>query len=247
MMSRRASPSARTTRIAPTAPCVPVGRDRRVLCLGSVPPDAGPVTGSGSCTSVEGGSERSTGSLAGPAAADRDADRSTFARAARRSSVGVGLVALALAVYCARPSRTATTTTSSGRRWPFLEGQAAIRYPVARPATASPATPASRTSCRSPTSDGVAARPAAVPAAAGGRCCCRSSRSGAWRPTTRLIFAILARDRRRRCAGGCSGGCRSRPASALATTRLLRLRDGVLVRGPARRRPGTRPTSWRSD
>ena len=67
MMSRRASPSARTTRTAPTAPCVPVDRDGAAVPR-SVPPDAGPVTGNGSCTSVEGGSERSTGSPNGPLA-----------------------------------------------------------------------------------------------------------------------------------------------------------------------------------
>ena len=65
MMRRRASPSARTIRTAPTAPCVPVDRDGAPVPR-SDPPDAGPVTGNGSCTSVEGGSERSTGPPDGP-------------------------------------------------------------------------------------------------------------------------------------------------------------------------------------
>ena len=64
-MRRRARPSARTIRIAPTAPCVPVDRDGAPVPR-SYPPDAGPVTGNGSCTSVEGGSERSTGSPGRP-------------------------------------------------------------------------------------------------------------------------------------------------------------------------------------
>ena len=66
-MRRRTRPSARTTRTAPTAPWVPVSRDGARVPR-SVPPMAGPVTGNGSCTSVEGGSERSTGSLDGPPA-----------------------------------------------------------------------------------------------------------------------------------------------------------------------------------
>ena len=64
MMSRRTRPSASTTRTAPTAPCVPVARDGARVPR-SVPAEAGPVTGMGSCASVEGGSERSTGSADG--------------------------------------------------------------------------------------------------------------------------------------------------------------------------------------
>ena len=73
MMRRRASPSARTITTAPTAPRIPVDDDG-VRVPRSVPPDAGRVTGNGSCTSVEGGSERSTGSPdepLGPAAGHR--------------------------------------------------------------------------------------------------------------------------------------------------------------------------------
>ena len=71
MMSRRARPSARTTRTAPTAPCVPVTRDGARVPR-SVPRAAGPVTGNGSCTSVEGGPERSTGSPGGPRGTPQD-------------------------------------------------------------------------------------------------------------------------------------------------------------------------------
>ena len=102
MMRRRTRPSARTTRTAPTAPCVPVSRDGARVPR-SVPPVAGPVTGNGSCTSVEGGSERSTGSPDGPA----DRPRQPMPRATRASPAGWrslvgGLLALAaLAIYLA--------------------------------------------------------------------------------------------------------------------------------------------------
>ena len=63
MMSRRARPSARTT--GPRRR-LPASRSTATALVvpRSVPPEAGPVTGNGSCTSVEGGSERSTGSPA---------------------------------------------------------------------------------------------------------------------------------------------------------------------------------------
>ena len=178
MMSRRARPSARTTRTAPTAPCVPVDRDGAPVPR-SIPPDAGPVTGNGSCTSVEGGSERSTGSPGGPHAAP-GLIRGRLA--CWRSPSGSG--------WPWSPSRStwppgpiASTTTSCGRRPHSSRARP-------RSATRSEALAASVGNAYFQdvlpvvTTRRRAARAAAVPAAAGGRRSCRSSRCGAWRPTT---------------------------------------------------------------
>ena len=215
-MRRRARPSARTTRTAPTAPCVPVARDGARVPR-SVPPDAGPVTGNGSCTSVEGGSERSTGSPGGP----RDSTP--------RRTDGPAL----------RVGRGGDRRRARARRWPpwrstcvtyvdrfydhfvwqaaaFLEGQAAIRYPVeaaggllgqrllpGRPARSPRPTASPR---------GLLPFPP-LPALSS----CRSSRCGASRPTTRRSSRSSPRSTSR-SAGGRSGGCRSARRSASATT-----------------------------
>ena len=115
MMRRRTRPSARTTRTAPTAPCVPVSRVGARVPR-SVPPMAGPVTGNGSCTSVEGGSERSTGSPEGPIDGSRDrcAARPCASPAGWRSGSAACSPSPRWRSTWARTS-IATTTISCGR------------------------------------------------------------------------------------------------------------------------------------
>ena len=218
-MSRRARPSARTTRTAPTAPCVPVTRDGARVPR-SVPRAAGPVTGNGSCTSVEGGPERSTGSPGGPRGTPR-----TDGRPDGRPGPGISRgVAIAVGLLLALAALAVYSVTYVDRYYDhfvwqaaaFLEGQAAIRYPVeaaggllgnARFQDVLPIA----------TTDGVARGAPAVPAAAGARARCRSSRSGASRSTTRRSSSSSPRSTSR-SAGGRSAGCRSASSSASRTT-----------------------------
>ena len=172
MMSRRARPSARTNKTAPTAPCVPVDRDGAPVPR-SIPTEAGPVTGNGSCTSVEGGSERSTGSPGGPHRSPQCRIRGRLAF--WRSPSGSGWPWSRSAIYLA----TRTDRFYDHFVWQaaaFLEGHAAIRYPVLGTWRVAAGTPTSRTSCRSP-------RRTAWPAG-----CCRSRRS---RPLLLLPFVAV--------------------------------------------------------
>ena len=220
---------------------------RRVACLGSGPPDAGPVTG----RSAPARAWKVDRSVA-QGRPDGPRGRDPTDRAARPRSPLAG-------------DRRRRSLLVAGSRWPSTRVTA--RRPLLRPLRVAgrglprgpggdplpgrgdrrtrSATPSSRTSCRSPTTDGVAARAAPVPAAAGRRPRAvrggvgprdrrpgRSSRSSA-RSTSAICWWMLGR----------------LPVGAgvrLGDDGLLRLRDGVLVRGPARRRPGTRPTSSRS-
>ena len=128
-MRRRASPSARTIRIAPTAPCVPVDRDGAPVPR-SDPPDAGPVTGK-TAPARAWKVDRSVaqGRPSGPRRPDRP-DGSAPAR--RWLAVAGGLLA-----GRRRPGRLPRDAHRSLLRplrlagAAFLEGQAAIRYPVA--------------------------------------------------------------------------------------------------------------------
>ena len=82
-------------------------------------------------------------------------------------------------------------------------------------------------------SDGVPRGEHPVPAAAGGRSSCRSSRSGAGQPTA----SSSSRSSRAVDVGLCwwmLGRLPIRPRSRVGRDRVLRLRDGVLVLGPAR-------------
>ena len=216
MMSRRARPSARTIRTAPTAPCVPVDRDGAPVPR-SGPPDAGPVTGNGSCTSVEGGSERSTGSPRGPRS-DRPIDR----RAGRASLAVVGGdpagASLALARLPRRPGSTGFYDHFVWQAVGLPRGPGGDPLPGRQHGRARRQLATSRTSCRSRRRDGVAARPPAVPAAAGASSCCRSWRCGAWRPTTSALFTILAARRRRARLVDARAARRSGRPSGRATT-----------------------------
>ena len=215
MMSRRARPSARTTRTAPTAPCVPVTRDGARVPR-SVPRAAGPVTGNGSCTSVEGGPERSTGSPGGPRGTpqDRRTTRWTtrprdLARGGdrRRDPArprGHGGLQRHLRRSLLRPLRLAGGRIPRGSRGDPLPGRGGRR---AARECALPGRPADRHHRR------FAERPPAVPPAAGARAAAvrRHLGTGGQRP------GDLHRPRRRstsRSAGGRSAGCRSASSSA---------------------------------
>ena len=99
----------------------------------------------------------------------------------------------------------------------FLEGQVAIRYPVA-------ASPASLGNWFFqdvlPVADDRRrpARPAAVPAAAGARPAAVRRRCAGCATDDQTAVHGPGRGGRRRSAGGCSGGCGSTSRSALATT-----------------------------
>ncbi len=189
-MRRRARPSARTTRTAPTAPCVPVTRDGARVPR-SVPRAAGPVTGNGSCTSVEGGPERSTGSPGGPRDTPRDG---RTARPPHRTRVGdrgraaarprrAGGLQRHLRRSLLRPLRLAGGRLPRGPGRDPLPGRGG-RWPAGqRPLPGRPADRHVRrrrpwSSCRS-----RRCRPS---------CSCRSWRCGASRSTTRSVFMVLA-------------------------------------------------------
>ena len=226
MMRRRTRPSARTTRTAPTAPCVPVSRDGARVPR-SVPPVAGPVTGNGSCTSVEGGSERSTGSPATPRAGPRE-HRSAAAGIGRRAAVADRARARGgrAGDLPGHLRRTATTTTSCGRRRPSSRATRRSAIP-SRPTAGLHGNAFFQDVLPIATSDGVPRGllpfpplPAVVlvPFVA------------LWGLATndQLLFTRPGGDRRRallvdaRAAAG-------RPAVAARDDRLLRLRDGLLV------------------
>ena len=151
MMRRRASPSARTTRSAPTAPWVPVDRDGAPVPR-SDPPDAGPVTGK----TAPARAWKVDRSVAQGRPADPTGDRIVDSRLERR------LVDRPRASSSRwppsrstwRPAWTATTTTSYGRRRPSWRARrrSATRFPaMAR----SRATSTSTTSCRSSPPTGI--------------------------------------------------------------------------------------------
>ncbi len=215
MMRRRASPSARTTRIAPTAPCVPVARSRRSCA------SLGP-TGSGA-------SHRETA----PARAWK-VDRSVAQgrrrhprcrRGTDRRDGGARRLAVVAARLLALAALRGLHRDPDVDRYydhfvwqaaAFLEGQAAIRYPVATSdgglgQRVLPGRAADRDERRRPP------RPPAVPAAAGARPRCRSSRSGGSSPTTRRS-SRSSPPSTSRSAGGCSAGCAVAAWSASATT-----------------------------
>ena len=233
-MSRRARPSARTTRTAPTAPCVPVTRDGARVPR-SVPRAAGPVTGNGSCTSVEGGSERSTGSPGGPRGTPRTDGRPDgrpgpgIARGGdrRRGPArprGPGGLQRHLRRSLLRPLRLAGGRLPGGPGGHPLPGRGGRRAARER---ALPGRPADRhLRWRRPGA-------AAVPPAARRSCCCRSWRSGVCRSTTRPSSSVLAGDRRRALLVGARppAGQRRRPPG---DDDLLRLRHGLLVHRPDR-------------
>ena len=241
-MSRRARPSARTTRTAPTAPCVPVTRDGARVPR-SVPRVAGPVTGERLLHERGRWSERSTGS-AGRTPTTVRGRRTTRPRASRGVAIAVGvlLALVAVAVYGVTYDRLATTTTSSGRRPRSSRGTrpSATR---SRPAADCSGMRASRTSCRSPP---PTVSPARCCRSRRSRrsCCCRSSPSGVWRSTTQAIFIVLAGVDVALCWWAI-GGCRS--ASSSASRRRSSSPSARSSGSPPRsRRPGTRLTSWRS-
>ena len=248
-MRRRASPSARTTRTAPTAPAsrspatalVCLARSRRV---------AGPVTGNGSCTSVEGGPERSTGSPGGPRdSPSRRTDDPTPASDALAGDRGRA---------AARARRAGVYSVTYVDRYydhfvwqaaAFLEGQAAIRYPVEAAGgllgqRLLPGRPADRHDRRR--------RRAAS---------CRSRRCRRWSSLPfvavwglaaddQAIFTVLAAiDVGDLLVGArAAAGQRRRPPRHDG---LLRLRDGLLVHGPDRHdlvpgphRRGRADASW---
>ena len=150
------------------------------------------------------------------------------------SGVGLALVALAAVLAGRHPIASTSTTISCGRRTRSSSGRACDPLPRAGPTLGrSPATSTSRTSSRSRTRRRSPARPAAVPAAARRSCCCRSSRSGASRPTSRRSPRSSARSTSG-SPGGCSAACRLRARVRARDDAVLRLRDGLLVRGPAR-------------
>ena len=233
-MSRRTRPSARTTRTAPTAPCVPVSRDGARVPR-SVPPDRG-ASHRESAPARAWKVDRSVaqGRPADPAAAPATASPG------RPGASPAGW-----------PSRS--PSCSSWRRWrstgvtyvdryydhfvwqaaAFLEGQAAIRYPV-EPVDGLPRQrAASRTSCRSPTTDGVPRGAPAVPAAARRSSCCRSSRVWGLATNDQADLHGPRRDRR----GLCWWTIGRLPVGAGRPPRdddLLRLRDRLLVHRAAR-------------
>ena len=227
-MRRRARPSARTTRTAPTAPCVPVTRDGARVPR-SVPRAAGPVTGKGSCTSVEGGSERSTGSPGGP----RDTPRAGWTRRCPPPTQAgdhgrapacprrAGRLQRDLRRSLLRPFRVAGGGLPRGARRDPLPGRGGRRAAGQRPL---PGRPADRHDRRR------GARAAAVPAAA-----------GAGAPAVRGGLGPV-----RQRPGDLHGPRRGRRRSLLVDDRtpprrrrrpprhddLLRLRHGLLVHGP---------------
>ena len=227
-MNRRASPRARTIRTAPTVPCIPVDRGGAPVPR-SYAPGSGPVTGEiGSCTSVEGGSERSTGSPGtAPNRRRRSAGRSDRRWPWRPASPWPS----PRSACTSSPTSIASTTTSCGRR----RRSSRARRPSATRSRRRPsgsATGSSRTCCPSGAIDGVDARPDPVPAAAG--VAARAVRRG-------------VRPRRRRPAAvhGARGGRRrdllvdDRPAARVGRRAgpddpVLRIRDRLLVHGPER-------------
>ena len=113
---RRRLPASRST--ATALPCLARAHRRR-----------GQSPGNGSCTSVEGGSERSTGSPGGPRSGTLDGSE------ARTVAPGRSLPAclLALAALAHLPGDPGSDRYYDHFVWQaaaFLEGQAAIRYPV---------------------------------------------------------------------------------------------------------------------
>ena len=187
-MSRRASPRARTIRIAPTVPCVPVDRGGAPVPR-SYPPDAGPVTGE-TAPARAWKVDRSVaqGRPGGPPSRPPTTGGRGARAGGRRG--GLLLAVAAFAVY----SATQVDRYYDHFVWQaaaFLEGQAAIRYPVARTAERSrqrvlPGRPADRTDGRR------RARPDPVPAAAGARARAVRRRSGASTTDDQAIFTILA-------------------------------------------------------
>ena len=217
MMRRRARPSARTTRTAPTAPCVPVGRVGAPVPR-SVPPDAGPVTGNGSCTSVEGGSERSTGSPGETPGRTSPSTDPPAAGISRRAAVvtGLALVAAALAIYLVtydrpllRPLRVAGGRLPRGAGGDPLSRSTARRRPARQRLLPGRAARSRRaTACRAACCRSRRCRPSS---------CCRSWRSGAWPPTT----SCCSRSWPRSTSGSCwwmLGRLPVGPAVRLATT-----------------------------
>ena len=244
MMSRRASPAS--SRIARTAPARarvraparrPEARHGPTRRGAKSPGDRPPARALKVERSI------AQGRLDGPparAAAPRRPATDPIAAARYRSCV-VALAALCIYVV-SNPARSDYYDHFVWQADAFLEGRAAIRYPVdgrravrQRLLPGRPPDPGRRrrrpaaASCPFPPLPALVLLPFVA--------------SWAWRPTTQ-------RDRRRssarstsRSAGGCSAGCAIRPASAPSATRLLRLRHRRLVRRRCSARPGTSPTS----
>ena len=227
MMSRRASPSARRTRMPPAASRDPGRRDGAALPA-SGSPVAGPVNGIGLQTSDEVDGSVAEGRPGRPPARLFDWRRPTsrwrrrhrrwrWSRSSRSPPTG-------------SPAATASTTTSSGRRW---RSSTAGRRSTGRSSTgrfARQRVLAGRLPRRELTASPRGA--AAVPAAARDRAPAVRRDLG---PRDRHPGRLRGprRDRRRARLVG------ARPAAGLAPRsasrrRLLRLRDGLLVRRPAR-------------
>ena len=128
MMRRRARPSARTTRTAPTAPCVPVDRDGARVPR-SVPRRRGQSPGTAPARAWKVDRSVAQGRPADPdgrpAANPRGPARSP---AGWRSPSGCLLALAALAIYLAT-GRDRYYDHFVWQAAAFLEGQAAIRYP----------------------------------------------------------------------------------------------------------------------
>ena len=156
------------------------------------------------------------------------------------------LVAIALVVYTlSHPYRY--YNHFEWQALAFLEGQAAIRYPV-EATRDSPGNAFFQDVLPVPSADGVAARLVPVPAPAGGPAHAVRRALG---PRRRRPADLRdpRRDRRRASRGGCSAGCPIRTWVRRRDDGLLRLRDGLLVRRPDRDDlvPGPRPRgrAWR--
>ena len=214
MMSRKASPRARTARIAPTASRVPVARRRLRARVG--------LTGCGAsqrdrspARAMEGGWERSRGSPGGLPQPDWPVRRARSRSLAL--AVGVAARRARAASSTGSPAPTASTTTSSGRRWPSSTarrrstGRSRRRrvrvgndwfqdvLPSPR-ATASP----TRALLPFPPLPAIVLLPFVA----------------IWGLATDIqrSFSVARRDRRRARLVGARRGCRVRPRSALATT-----------------------------
>ena len=238
MMSRRARPSARTNRTAPTAPCVPVDRDGAPVPR-SIPTEAGPVTGNGSCTSVEGGSERSTGSPGGPHPAPWPHPRSGAPVAARRRDrPGAVRWPIYLTTHTDRFYDHFVWQAAA-----FLEGQAAIRYPVVGVRTTAGNAYFQDVLPIVTTTDGPARLLPFPPLPA----VLLMPFVAVWGLATddQRLFTILAAVDVGRSAGGCSADSTSASRSGLRPPRSSPSGRCSGTR-PSSRRPGTRPISSRS-
>ena len=241
MMRRRASPSARTTRTAPTGPASR-SPATALLCLARSRRSRGQSPGTAPARAWKVDRSVAEGRRADPGTTPRPDARPDRPLAGDRRS------------GCCSPSPPWPSTASPSvdryydhfvwQAAAFLEGQVAIRYPVEAPA----ACWATRL-FQDVLPDRDDRRRGPRRSCPSRRCrrssSCRSSRCGASRPMTRRSSRSSPRSTSR-SAGGCSAACRSASVVRLGDDGLLRLRDGLLVHRPVWRRRGTRPTSSRS-